>query len=315
MAVPSDEHRLLYKVAKAYYEDEKTQQQIAEAFGFSRPTVSRMLKRAREQGVVDITVIPPREGATDLERALESAWGLAEAVVVPVDDPVDQESVVRELGPAAAECLVRRLPQDAVLGITWGRTMSALVDALPSQTRPDVTIVQINGGLGPVGALEHSTELGRRMAGKLGTTLKLLPVPGVVSTREAADALRGEKQIADALSLAAEADIVLVGLGVPTSDSVLVRDGTIITQRDLTNLREAGAVGDIALRYIDEEGEPVGSEIDERIIGLSLEQIVEIPQTIGVAGGEEKVDVIRAALRGGLLDVLVTDDFTARSLG
>jgi len=108
---------------------------------------------------------------------------------------------------------------------------------------------------------------------------------------------------------------VLVGLGVPTSDSVLVRDGTIITQRDLTNLREAGAVGDIALRYIDEEGEPVGSEIDERIIGLSLEQIVEIPQTIGVAGGEEKVDVIRAALRGGLLDVLVTDDFTARSLG
>jgi DNA-binding transcriptional regulator LsrR (DeoR family) len=269
------------------------------------------LKQAREERVVTITVVPPSSDQTLLERTLEERWGLAEAIIVPVSDPHDPARVAQDLAPAGAECLLRRLSEDAVVGMTWGMTVSAVVDALPSEARSDVTIVQINGGLGPVDVLEHSTELARRMAQKLGADLRLLPAPGIVSNRAAAEALRSDRQISKTLALAAHADVALVGLGVPRSDSVLLRDGTIITSQDLVRLRAAEAIGDVALRFITSSGQPLEVEMNERIIGLTLPQLRTIPTVIAVAGGVSKHEIVLAALRGELLDVLVTDETTA----
>lgn len=311
MAITQEEHRLLYKIAQAYYTDGLTQQQIADRFGLSRPKISRLLKQAREEKVVTISVVPPPSGQPKLERALEQRWDLDEAIVVTVRDPDQSGEVARDLGPAAADCFLRRLPEHAVVGLTWGRTMSALVDALSSQSRPDVTIVQINGGLGPVDVLEHSTELARRMAQKLSADLRLLPAPGIVSNQVAAEALKSDKQISETLALAARSDVVLVGLGVPRPDSVLLRDGNIVTQQDLVRLEAAGAVGDIALRFVTASGQPVDVEMNERIIGLTLSQLRAIRSVIGVAGGTAKREMILAALRSGLLDILITDEATA----
>jgi DNA-binding transcriptional regulator LsrR (DeoR family) len=183
---------------------------------------------------------------------------------------------------------------------------------IPSATAG--TIVQINGGLGPVESLEHSTDLARRVAQKLNARLALLPAPGIVSTPEAARALQADKQIAETLALAARADVAIVGLGVPSPDAVLLRDGSILNAEDLAALRRAGAVGDIVLRYIDADGHPLDLTLNERIIGLTLAQLMHIPRVIGVAGGEQKYAVIRAALRGRWLDVLVTDQATAQRL-
>jgi DNA-binding transcriptional regulator LsrR (DeoR family) len=126
--------------------------------------------------------------------------------------------------------------------------------------------------------------------------------------------LRSDTQIAETLKLAAQADIALVGLGIPSPDTILLRDGTILTQEDLAILKETGAVGDIGLRYIDANGVPLELEINARMIGLTLEQIKAIPRVIGVAGGEAKYQVIRAALQGDILDVLITDHVTAQRL-
>lgn len=314
MAVSREQHRLLYRIAQSYYVDRLTQQQIAKRFGLSRPKVSRLLRQARDAGIVNITLVPPASGMADLERELERKYGLEEVVVVSVSDPRDLTAAARELGPAAAECLVRSIRGHEIVGITWGITMLAVVDALPFKSWPNVTIVQIMGGLGPVDELEHSTELAQRAAQRLNARLRLLPAPGVVSTRAAAQALKSDNQIAETLALAARADIVLVGLGVPSPDAILLRDGTIITQKDLELVEEAGAVGDIALRYVDAYGAPLDLEINERIIGLTLEQIKEIPRVIGVAGGEAKYEIIRAALRGKILNVLVTGHATAQAL-
>jgi DNA-binding transcriptional regulator LsrR (DeoR family) len=250
----------------------------------------------------------------DLEHELEHRYDLEEAVVVQVSDPQNLTAVARELGPAAAECLIRPMRGEEIIAIAWGTTMLAVVDALPFESWPDATIVQLSGGLGPVDELEHSTELARRAAQKLNARLRLLPAPGIVSTRVAAQALKVDNQIAGALALAARADVAIVGLGIPSPDAIVLRDGTIISQKDLDILKAAGAVGDISLRYIDAYGTPVDLEINERIIGLTLEQIKNIPRVIGVAGGEAKYKVIHAALRGKILDVLVTDDATARAL-
>jgi DNA-binding transcriptional regulator LsrR (DeoR family) len=314
MAIGKEEHRLLYRIAQSYYVDELTQQQIAKRFGLSRPKVSRLLQKARDERVVNITLVPPSGGMADLEHALEHKYDLEEVVVVSVRDPQNLVAVARELGPAAAECLIRASRGDEVIGMTWGTTMTAVVDALPSRSWPDVTIVQMIGGMGPVGELEHSTELARRAAHKLNATLRLLPAPGIVSSRAAAQALRSDRQIAETLDLATRANVAIVGLGIPLPDAILLRDGTILTQQDLEHLTEAGAVGDIGLRYIDAEGAPLHLEINDRIIGLTLQQIKDIPRVIGAAGGEAKYEVIRAALRGHILDVLVTDHVNAQAL-
>lgn len=307
-------HRLLYRIAQAYYDDGLTQQQVADRFGLSRQKVSRLLRQARRERIVNITVVPPSGGMADLERELEREYGLQEAVVVRVSDPQDELAVARELGPAAAECLVRSISGREIVGMTWGRAMLAMVDALPARSWPDVTIVQMTGGLGLVDAREHSAELTRRVAQRLGAKLRLLPAPGIVSTAAVAQALTAEPQVAETLALAASADVATVGLGVPSPDSILLRDGTIVGPDYLELLKRAGTVGDVGLRNIDRHGRPVDLEISNRIIGLTLEQIQCIPRVIGVAGGEPKLEMIRAALRGKILDVLVTDHVTAQAL-
>jgi DNA-binding transcriptional regulator LsrR (DeoR family) len=314
MTMDRDEHRLLYRIAQAYYSDGQTQQEIARRFGLSRPKVSRLLQKARDARIVHITLMPPSGGLADLERELEQRYALEEAVLVACTDPNDSDLVALELGAAAADCLLRSLTEGSVVGLAWGRSILALVDALPVHPVPGLTIVQVSGGLGPVGALEHSTEVARRAAQKLGARLRLLPAPGIVSSVEAARALRADYQISEVLGLAAQADVAVLGLGVPAPDSVLLRDGKIITAEDLRSLQASGAVGDLALRYVDAEGRPVELELNERIIGLTLEQIARIPRVIGVAGGAMKREIVLAALRAGILDVLVTDQATAEGL-
>ncbi len=280
----------------------------------SRPKVSRLLQQARQEKVVSIVIIPPPGDGAGLEHALEQRYGLEEAIVVTSSDSASRGATVRELGPAAAECLLRSIPDKGIVGIAWGSTLLAMVDALPSRAMPAVTIVQIVGGLGPVDSREHSTELARRVAHKLGAQLRLLPAPGVVNSRAAAEALRADGQIAAALILAARADVAVVGLGAPSPGALLLRDGSIISTSEMQTIIAAGAVGDLALRYLKADGQPLELEINDRIIGLTLEQLRHIPRVIGVASGENKIAIIRAALRARLLHVLVTDQVSAARL-
>ena len=239
---------------------------------------------------------------------------MQEAVIAPVSDETHHPTVVRELGPAAAACLNRCISGDEVIATAWGTSILAMANALPYRSWPGVTVVQLLGGLGPVETLEHSAELTQHLARKLGAKLRLLPAPGIVAGREMATALKSDTQIAAALRLASKADIALVGLGAPTPHSIVLRTGTILSSEDLERLQALGAVGDIALRYMDKDGNPINLEINERIIGLTLEQIGKIPRVIGIAGGTAKHDIIQAALHGNILDVLVTDLSTAETL-
>lgn len=314
MSVGLEDHRLLYRIARAYYVEGQTQQQISERFGVSRPKVSRLLQRARDMRVVNITLVPPPGGHADLEHGLEQRYGLDEAIVVPISDPDDPDSIALELGPVAADCLLRLLEPNCTLGLAWGRSLLAMVEALPARPTAGVTVVQLNGGLGPVGMLEHSAELARAAAQKLSARLQLVPAPGIVSTVEAARVLRADVQISSALAIGASADIAVVGLGVPTPESVLLSSGSIITSEDLEALAKAGAVGDIVLRYLDAEGAPVHLPLNERIIGVTLDELASIKRVVGIAGGIGKRKIIRSALLSGLLGTLITDQTTAEWL-
>ncbi len=310
MATDPELQKLLYKIAKAYYEDNLTQEQIAQRFGLSRIKVSRLLSRAREEHVVQITIVPPHASHADLERAIEARYQLDEVVVIT---PSDATWLVRELGAAAAECLVRSLQGNEVLTLSWGTTLLAVIEALPPQNWPEMRVVQMLGGLGKPEADVYGADLVHRMARTFAAKPRMLSAPGIVISAQVRDALLADPQIADTLALAAQANVALVGLGAPRPGAVVMESG-ILTAQELNELHERGAVGDIALRFFDAEGNPVQHEINNRIIGLTLEEIRRIPRVIGVAGGPDKYQVIRAALRGRLINVLVTDEETGQRL-
>jgi len=316
MARPKQEEdpRLLTKVSKLYYEEGLNQDEIMTRLQLSRSKVSRLLKRARDRGIVKITVVPPPGLFPDLEAELEERYHLKEAVVVEVRDPQSQPLVSRELGIAAANYLIRTLQDNDVIGVSWGTTLSHMVAALEPRPANGVHVVQIIGGLGPPESEVHATDLCRRLAQLLQCRLTLLPAPGIVDHVEAKEIILSDSHVRHCFELFSRITVAYVGVGAPTPDSVIMRDGSIITQEELDALLQKGAVGDIALRFFDAFGRPVLSELDERVIGISLEELRQIKRVVGVAGGPKKVEVLRGALRGGLINVLITDHVTAYQL-
>jgi DNA-binding transcriptional regulator LsrR (DeoR family) len=302
--------RLLYRVAQAYYEEELTQAEVANRFGVSRIKVSRMLTRAREEGVVRIDVIPPQETQTSLERELESIFGLDEAIVAEADGD-DYQDVLDSIGRAAADYVIRVLEDGQTLGLTWGNTILATVNALPHASLPRVRAVQMLGGLGELEAEIHGAELVRRAAERLGCRPRNIHAPGIVASKAVRDALVGDPQVADTLELGRTADVALLGIGALGPHSVLRGAESVLTQADCRGLVEQGVVGDIALRFFNADGKPVATPFAERTIGVGLEEIRGIGKRVGVAGGPEKRAAMLAALRGGHVNVLVTDADTA----
>ena len=313
MPIDAARRKLLYKIAMAYYEDDLTQEQIAQLFGLSRIKVSRLLQQARQERIVQITVIPPQDPKPDLERQLEARYRLDEAVIVSPSS-YDTAALVHDLGQAGAEYLVRTLHCNEIVGISWGSTLRAVIDALPAESWPEMRVVQIIGGLGKPEAETHGADLTRRMAGAFDGRPVTLSAPGIVKSKLVRDALLGDPQISETLALAARANVAVVGIGAPTADAVEVQLGSILAPADIEQAKQRGAVGDIALRFFDANGQPIEDEINDRIIGLDLAQIRRIPRVMGIAGGDDKYDAIRAAARGRLVSVLITDERTATRL-
>lgn len=313
-AKTSDELRLLTKVSRLYYDDGLNQDDIVKRLQLSRSKVSRLLQQARQEGIVKTVIIPPAGIYSDLEGRLESKYRMMEVIIADVRDPDSPEILSRELGAAAANYLSRVISNDDVIGIAWGYTINGMVAALESKPYPDVKVVQMTGGIGKPESETYATELCHRMARLLSCKLVLLPAPGVVRDEQMRKVYLADSHIQTAIELFSKITLAFVGVGSPTSHTILERDSSILTQQDLTTVLERGAVGDIALRFIDDFGHLVPSDMDQRVIGINLDQLKKIPRVVGVAGGSAKLNAIRGALRGGLLDVLITDKDTAASL-
>jgi DNA-binding transcriptional regulator LsrR (DeoR family) len=312
-----DWDRLLVKVARLYYESDLTQARIAQRMRLSRQKVQRLLEAAKEKGVVRVVVEPLQGVHAEREKALEERFGLSEAVIVETSAYADQAVVAREIGVAAADYLLRVVrPRDHIV-LSWGGTLLGMVNALRRHPHRELRGVQVIQGLG--GVVDptrdtHSSELVRRLAHFLGGRALPLPAPGVAGSRAARNAFLRDPHVARVLEAGRQADLAFVGVGAPRQDSILVREGTIVTWGDLEALKARGAVGDFNLRYFDETGRSLTSELDDRVIGLTLEDFRRIGHVVGLAGGAAKLNAIRGALAGKRMHVLITDHMTAQRL-
>ena len=310
----AEDVRLLTKVSKLYYEEGLLQDEIVARLNLSRSKVSRLLQQARDEGIVRITVLEPAGVYADLENSLENRYRLQEAIVVEAHQPDSQDVVSREIGIAAARFLARNIQPNDTVGISWGSTLNEMVEHLEPMSLPNVQVVQIIGGLGRPESEIHATDLCRRMAHRLGCMMTLLPAPGIVDDQITRKVYLSDSHVQRAINQFPAIREAYVGIGSPDPDSVVMRDGYILSQDEMEQLLSKGAVGDIALRYFDAYGLPVRSEIDQRVIGMDLEELSRVERVIGVTGGPQKTAAILGALRGRLIDVLITDHVTALRL-
>jgi DNA-binding transcriptional regulator LsrR (DeoR family) len=302
---------LLSKVSTLYYVQNQTQQEIAQRLGVSRPTISRLLQDAQNHGIVQITVAPQRGVYLELEGKIEERFHLDTAQIVSVER--DGSDLLQQLGRAAAAYLARTVKPGLSIGLAWGTTLQAMVQAVAPLPTEGVRVVQTLGGIGPPEAEAYASALVRRLARALGASPILLPAPGVVATTAVRDALGEDPHVNAALQQLDSLDMIFVGIGSLSSNTVL-NDGMSLPPGAYAELVAAGAVGDIALRFFDANGEAATSTLEDRVLGVSVEQIRRTPRVVGVAGGPSKVEAILAALRADLLDVLITDVETAEAL-
>lgn len=314
--MPLEEVRLLARVALLYYRHGLKQSEIAERLDLSQATVSRMLKRAVDEGVVRISISTPPDVFTELETELASRYGLKSAIVVDCESDDDDEVIQQRLGRAAAYYVETTLGSGEVIGLSsWSATLLAMVDAMRPLNRPTGSqVVQILGGLGNPSASIYAARLTERFANLVKGTAVYLPAPGVTASKEAHDSFLRDTFVSHAVETFDKLTLALVGIGSLEPSVLLARSGNVFSLEELETLRAANAVGDVCLRFFDGEGRHIQSELDARVFGIAPEQLKQVRRSVGIAGGARKMHAIRAAIVGGWINILITDRCTAEYL-
>lgn len=306
---------LLASIAEDYYINGYNQNAIASRYRISRSYVSRLLRRAKDAGIVEIRINREVRRDPGLENALERRYHLEHCLVVA--EPGNPDDVLRHAGRLAAGLLAEVVSPDVTLALSWGTAVRAVVLELSSwsgRTRAR-RVVQMFGGLSTAPAEIMSGELITEAARALAAQPDRLHAPWIVESAGLARALVEEPDIASVLRRAAAAEVALVGIGATgRGSSALLFNERYLSRRELDEIDTCGAVGDVCGRLFDADGNPCRVSVMARVVGLELDEIKRIPLVIGIATGRHKARAIRAALEGGLIRALVTDSEPAREV-
>ena len=299
------------RAAWLYYGEELTQSQIAEKLNVSRSTVIRLIQSAREIGLVKIT-IGVASDTFELERDLENRYGLKMVRLVP--EAVDEQMQRRWLGQAAAEMLIELARDDSTIALSWGSTMQAMADSLQgSAAHKGMLTVALNGGLHNASRGTNPHEVAEQVGQFFGATSHSLYAPVYVRNEATAAGLYRDSGVQQALNLARNATLVVFSFGGIQASATMLKLG-YVTPDEREFLLRNGAVGEIAGRWIDRDGATVRMPPTIHPIGITVEELKRIPERMAVAGGAEKLNAIRAALKGGLATHFVSDERTALDL-
>jgi DNA-binding transcriptional regulator LsrR (DeoR family) len=308
--------RLIAEVARMYYEERRTQLEIATSLNVSQGTVCRFLKRAEKLGIVRTTISPPVGTFVDLEELLERKFGLSQVIIAQAPGG-SEESMQGAVGAAAAHFLEITLRPRAVIGVaSWSASLLSMVEQMhPVWKVSECKVVQILGGEGHPSIEKHASYLVSQLARLVQGDAHLLPAPGLLASKEVADILAQDPHVRETMELFDRITVALLGIGSIEPLPWLVGSGNTFSIEELQRLEEKGAVGNICLRFYNASGEEIRDAVDgDRVFGLKLERLKSIPLVVGIACGKRKRQAILGALRGRWINVLVTDQFTAESL-
>jgi DNA-binding transcriptional regulator LsrR (DeoR family) len=308
-----EREELLTEIATLYYYDKLNQREIAKRFGISRSNVSRLLTEARNRGIVEIKVKQKIPLDYDLQKEIKGRFSLKDVRILK-SSGLNYKEMLKKLGIIAASYLKTILERVSIIGMSWGTAIYEVVNAFESEFYQNIEVIQMIGGIGAENPDIDGTELARRLAKKVGGRYRYLHAPLIVENADIKKSIMMEKNVKEALQKVKKADVAIVGIGStdPTISS-LVRSG-YLNKKELNEIRKLGAVGDICAKHFDINGNICQIDLNERVIGIDTDVLKDINYVIGVAGGKAKASAILGVLRGGYINVLISDDQAIRDL-
>ncbi len=306
--------KLMVKVSNLHYKENLNQENIAKRLKMSKYQVNRILKRALSSGMVQINIIDPTVNISTLEEKLEKKLGLKRAIVVGNFGLSDLE-LKAKLGQAAAKYLMEIIKDGDVIGISWGTTIKEVINFLPSKINRSVQIVQITGGSNELSVDLNCHDITSRFSSKFGVEPKLLYAPAIVDSKKMRDMLVKETSIKSTFEYFNKLTTAIVGIGAiyPKVISTLLKTGHI-GRDDMASLKESGAVGDVYSHFFDSDGKICKSNLTGRLIAMPVAELLKVPYSVGIAGGELKAQAILGAVRGNYINLLVTDSTAAEKI-
>lgn len=321
IAMIADKERLLLKIFHDYYVRNLSQNEIAERHLISRKKVQRYLEKGRSDNLVEVKIRFPSRMYGELESALEDKYDLLEALVADVDEHDDGGAMMlRNVSDMASDYFLRVLSPGMTVSLTWSRHVALMmdiasrkVDTLREKPKNVMLVLTLGAVMGGAPDL-RTLEAARLLANGLNGEIQIMMAPSITTSSDIQRAIMDEPQIYGIVEMARKADVAFFGIGSITGDSLQLPMVEQLMPEVAERLRTLGAVGDINGHFFDAGGNPVYSELDERLVGLTIEDIKAMPLTVGIATGANKTEAIRSALTGRLLKVLVVDVDNARKL-
>jgi len=307
-----EDERFQVKVAWLYHIEGLTQGAIADHLGVTRLKVNRALGEAIRNGVVRVSIQSPYAPCLDLEAEVKQRFGLKDASIAP--QPSDDANVQPLIGAELGRYLSILLADSSIrlFGIGWGNTLHFATRSIMPSRKDPLEIISLMGGLSK-GSGINSFEITTLLADLYSAERTYLTVPIYASTEQSRDTIRVQEVFQEVLMKVGQADGIAMGVGDISERSLLVRDGLPkgVTAGDLI---AAGAVGDMLGYFIDENGHLIDLPINRQVIGVSPFELADMPNVILAAGGQLKIKIMAAALKTGIIDVLITDQRTAQSI-
>ncbi len=309
---PNTRHQLLARIAWMYFQDDQTQTEIAEKLGLSRVTINRMIKEAREIGLVEIKIKTDSTPLYELSSRLCRQYGLLDVICVPSGTQSDDQRAL--IAQGAAALLSNRIREGMTVGIGVGRTLSFLPDYFSPENPTLCQFISLTGGLNlKEHGVPHSFDTLTRLAINTGGEAMYIPAPSYLTDPSAYDIFMNQPEVIKALDLARSSQMAFFSVGASDYTSILFQMRYLDSQ-DMKELHSKNAVGDVLGRFYDINGEQIQLSVNKRIIGLEIDELKKIPVKILVAGGTNKLQAISVAMHHKLCDILVTDEDTAMQL-
>ena len=303
--------RLINRILTLYYVKDLTQFEIAGQLGLSTTKVNRLLQHARKHKMVEFKIKTPFQHLFDMETELQNRFALQEAWVIPLEG---EDTSLRSISSAGADFLLKHLRDGDVITIGGGTTIHALVESVMAGRKYDVDVVPVVGGIQGRSTTDVNY-LASQLAERLGGRAFQLYSPAFVETPEQRDALLHMAPIKEILDIARKATIALLGVGTVDTNSSRFVQFTALSPEEMNQIAQLHqGVGETLALVYDIEGKLCAPEYADRVVGLTFEELRQIPLRIGVAGGAAKSRAIYGALRGGHLSSLVTDEAAAKDI-
>ena len=298
------EESLMVKASWYYYFENMTQQAIVDRLSISRMRVIKLLDNARQTGVIQFRLRSDGVGMVKQSQQLINKFGLKDVFLIPEVDE-DESHPNESIARAGAMYIADRLSDNACINVGYGDTLGRTLNHLATMVQSPVTCISLTGGV--------SNYLPNTRSNVFNARLHLIPAPLLASSPEMAAAMREENSVSEIIRMTELSSFTLVGIGSMGDSATVLRSG-VLNKSDMFYLKMQNAVGDVLCHFLDKNGELIPTPIEDRLISTSLERLKTMNNVIGLAAGKEKIEAIRAVLRGGYLDILITDEPTANLL-